>query len=442
MSVSAGSDLNGRDFQNIINDVGLSHSEAAELAESLLAGGSQLHGWTGGENGVSGWGADLTQRFFSRLKHDLLSKEEEIELGLMIRTGREAENRLTELIDQLHLLEPMERTELKRSVRRGNDARDKFITSNLRLARSLAVRYVASAGHSLTIDDLFQECFFALNRAVDLWDPDRGFRFSTYAVNWIRQTLSRLVANQSRTIRLPVHVHDEIRRIEMARSKFELANQRDATDVELSTILREPVTHISMLLEARRDAVLFAWPEGMRTLSDEIDFDCWVNGDQIWSSEIEPFVVEVVAEAFDQVLNTREREVLIRRFGFGNDEPETLEAIGASYRLTRERIRQIESKALSKLKASSYGRTLASLIGSDFFEEKLPIEQKAATGSASTESASSTMLANRNDAVKVGEHSETSLVASDPAETFRAKYGLDLSDDFVIDVDGVKPVAE
>jgi len=428
------------DLESIIRDVGLSRNETAEFVDALTEGGITVGGSDDVEDDEEFWIADLSQHFFSRLKHELLSREEEIELGLQIQRGREAAETLMNSSRDPNPVLPEIARELRRNMKKGADAEETFALSNLRLARSVASRYAAAAGYSLTIDDLFQECYFALNHAVYLWDPNRGFRFSTYAMSWIRQVLQRQIANQSRVIRLPVHVHEDLRKIKAAESAFELDHQRIPTPDEVASIQNEPIDRVVFLLKLSEDALLFPWPEGVRHLSDEVDFNYWNHDDETWL--FKTVVVEVVAEALEEVLNMREREVLTRRFGFGGDEPETLEAIGDSYRVTRERIRQIESKALLKLKDSSYGPTLAFLIGFNFFEEVLPQEQRGAPWSAPTESANTPLLVNLSDSMKTSETSQLNSVERDPAETFREKYGFDLEDDFVIDVDGVKPASE
>jgi RNA polymerase primary sigma factor len=262
---------------------------------------------------------------------------------------------LTE-IGRYPLLTAAEEVELAKRIERGDErAKERMITSNLRLVVSIAKRY---RGNGVPFLDLIQDGVIGLNRAVEKFDYRKGFKFSTYATWWIRQAVQRSVANQAKTIRVPVHVHERRQKLGRMRTKLEIELGREATREELAKATGLSVQHVEEALEAAEAAV---------SLNQRVGADGGNElGDLFADSEaIDPIDDvddmlrrEEVRGAFDQ-LDERSRRVLELRFGLGGEE-HSLEAIGRELGVSRERVRQLEQDALTRLK-----RFLAPVIAGD-----------------------------------------------------------------------------
>jgi RNA polymerase sigma factor (sigma-70 family) len=277
-------------------------------------------------------------------KHALLTKGQEAELGRAIETGLKAQE-LLERDDELTLAE---RRRLQKDVRVGSEATTTFVQSNLRLVVAIAKRYRPSG---LAFLDLVQEGNIGLMHAVEKFDWRKGFKFSTYATWWIRQAMARGIANTSRVVRLPVHVGDVVKRAPRARHDLQQRLGRRATSAEVAAELGVAEHR---LVEALR----FAIPP--HSLSEPLSAD----GDGEMGDRIADRAAESPGDAaaalreddlaaFLGSLHDREREILRLRFGLDRGEPRTLEDIARQFDLSRERIRQIESKALTKLRHPS-----------------------------------------------------------------------------------------
>jgi DNA-directed RNA polymerase sigma subunit (sigma70/sigma32) len=289
-------------------------------------------------------------------QYDLLTKEDEARLAQEIEDGAAARALLD---DETATVTPTERRALRRRVRKGDEAHRVFVQSNLRLVVSIAKRYQASG---LPLLDLIQEGNLGLIHAVDKFDWRRGFKFSTYATWWIRQAISRGIANTGRTIRLPVHAGDNLLRLHRARSVLELRLGRPATHAELAEELG--ITEEKV----RETALIAAEPLSLsQPLSDEGDAEL---GDLVEDRGAPtPFEAAATAllpgeiEKLIAALDPRERQVLRLRFGLDRGEPRTLEEVGAHFSLTRERIRQIEARAMSKLRHPTNEADVRNLLG-------------------------------------------------------------------------------
>ena len=276
-------------------------------------------------------------------QYPLLSKDDEARLAQQIEAGVEARRRLD---DTEVKLDAAERRALRRTVRTGDEAHLTFVRSNLRLVVSIAKRYQASG---LPLLDLIQEGNLGLIHAVDKFDWRKGFKFSTYATWWIRQAISRGIANTGRTIRLPVHAGDNLARLIKARSVLELRLGRAATHAELAIELDTTVEKV------RETSLIAAEPLSLeQPLNDEGDA---VLGDMVEDrAAASPFEAAATAllpaevEKLLMGLDDRERRIIALRFGLDRGEPRTLEEVGGTLDLTRERIRQIEARAMSKLR--------------------------------------------------------------------------------------------
>ena len=300
---------------------------------------------------------DLTRRYLSELgSYPLLTAEQEVELAQAIETGRLAEIELSSTTPARG-----RKVALTAQLDAAEVARRTFIQSNLRLVVSIAKRY---QGTGLTLLDLIQEGNLGLMRAVEKFDHRKGFKFSTYATWWIRQSIGRGIADKARTIRLPSHLVDTMA----------VLSKTSAT--MLKTLGREPTAaELAEETGLTEDKVLVALHAGpdLISLSVSIGDDDAELGDLVADDNAEgPFEAAALALARDDLqdlldyLNPREREILSLRFGLSGDQPLTLDEVGRRFNVTRERIRQIEAKALTKLRhpCSAHHRRLVSSLGS------------------------------------------------------------------------------
>jgi RNA polymerase sigma factor (sigma-70 family) len=300
---------------------------------------------------------DLTRRYLAELgSYPLLTAEDEVELAQAIEAGRRAQQRLSS--DET--LDKKTKAKLVAEVEVAAEARRRFIQSNLRLVVSIAKRY---QGTGMALLDLIQEGNLGLMRAVEKFDHRKGFKFSTYATWWIRQSIGRGIADKGRTIRLPSHLIDTITSLSRASSAMLKLLGREPTVEELAAETGLAVDKIQIALKAAPDLV---------SLSSGVGDDDAELGDLLADESAEvPF--EVAASALEREdlralldhLNDREREILALRFGLIDNQPLTLDEVGRRYNVTRERIRQIEAKALTKLRhpCSAKHRRLVSSLG-------------------------------------------------------------------------------
>jgi RNA polymerase primary sigma factor len=280
----------------------------------------------------------------------LLTATEEVELAEQIIRGDAAKTRLTSGEE----LAPQLRAALHVDVEQGEEARQHLTQANLRLVVSIAKKYV---GHGLSLMDLIQEGNLGLMRAVEKFDVTRGNRFSTYATWWIRQAVSRALAEQSRTIRLPVHMSEAVGQVKRAADKLSQSLGRQPNAEELATALGQPVEKIEGIFKAMRQPISLETPvgeEGDSTLGALIE-----DRGQRAPAEVaaETLMRQDLRDALME-LTERERKILTLRYGLADGQHRTLEEIGKTIGMTRERARQIEAEALRKLRASDIGRQL------------------------------------------------------------------------------------
>jgi RNA polymerase primary sigma factor len=279
-------------------------------------------------------------------RYPLLSPAQEIALARAMEAGAAASRELVAGAAPGGAPVQAKLTEL---VERGAEAKAAFIESNLRLVASIAKHY---RGQGLDFVDLLQEGVLGLVRAVERFDWRLGYKFSTYATWWIRQSVHRAVDNQAGLIRIPVHMRERIRRVRRERRDLELQLGREPTIRELAAVIGVDPAEVAFLLDVDNEVISLDRPVGDE--GDGLRFaDFLADGAK---SEFDVAVdrtthQELVAQ-FLALISAREREVLIRRFGLDDGEPDTLEEIGRTFGVTRERIRQIEAKALKKLAAS------------------------------------------------------------------------------------------
>lgn len=258
-------------------------------------------------------------------------------------------------IGKVPLLSPDEEIELAKKIELGDEAaKKKLAEANLRLVVSIAKRYV---GRGMQLLDLIQEGNLGLIKAVEKFDYRKGYKFSTYATWWIRQAITRAIADQARTIRIPVHMVETINRLVRTQRQLVQKLGREATPEELAKELDMPVDRVREIMKISQDPVSLETPIGEEEDSHLGDF---IQDDNV-EVPADAATYTLLHEQLMEVLSTlteREQKVLRLRFGLDDGRPRTLEEVGRQFNVTRERIRQIEAKALRKLRHPSRSKVL------------------------------------------------------------------------------------
>ena len=326
--------------------------EIAEVEEAELVDPNTL---------VSNFSIDDPVRMYLKEigKVPLLSPDEEINLAQRMASGNEAEQKLKDLAAQRESGEavavtPEEETAWKRAYHSGETAKQKLAEANLRLVVSIAKRYV---GRGMLFLDLIQEGNLGLIKAVEKFDYTKGYKFSTYATWWIRQAITRAIADQARTIRIPVHMVETINKVIRVSRQLLQELGHDPTPNEISAEMGMPVEKVREILKIAQEPVSLETPIGEEEDSHLGDFI----PDEGASEPSEAASFTLLKEQLMDVLSTltpREEKVLKLRFGIEDGRTRTLEEVGKEFNVTRERIRQIEAKALRKLRHPSRSKKL------------------------------------------------------------------------------------
>jgi RNA polymerase primary sigma factor len=287
-------------------------------------------------------------------KVPLLTAEQEVILAKAIDEGEAATAEIDKAVDNGRKLSPTRLRELQRTERHGQLAKKKLIEANLRLVVSIAKRYV---GRGMLFLDLIQEGNLGLIRAVEKFDYNKGFKFSTYATWWIRQAITRAIADQARTIRIPVHMVETINKLIRIQRQLLQDLGREPTPEEIGREMEFSPEKVREILKVSQEPVSLETPIGEEEDSHLGDFI--EDSDAVVPVDAASFIL--LQEQLDSVLHTlseREKKVIQLRFGLTDGHPRTLEEVGREFGVTRERIRQIESKTLSKLRHPSRSQKL------------------------------------------------------------------------------------
>jgi RNA polymerase nonessential primary-like sigma factor len=309
---------------------------------------------------------DTVGAFFKEMaRYPLLSAAEEVELAQQVRLlvgAEETRQRLQDTLgrspSQQEWAEAMAFSQVRQFdiwLYQLRAAKRRMIRSNLRLVVSIAKRYL---NRGVPFLDLIQEGAIGLNRAAEKFDPDKGYKFSTYAYWWIRQAITRTIANDARTIRLPIHIVEKLNKLKKAQRTLKQELKRNPSEVELAAALDIPAGQLRHLLQLRRQSLSLNHRVGKGEDTELVelleDQDLQLPEDLMNESMLRQEIVEVLGE----VLTEREMEVICLRYGIASHQSYTLEEVGNMFNLSRERVRQIQSKAMRKLRRPQVARRL------------------------------------------------------------------------------------
>ena len=309
---------------------------------------------------------DTIGAFFKEMaRYPLLKPEEEIELAHHVKFLTEAEETRQKLeaqekspISKIKWAQAMgfvTERQLEHRLYRGRTAKRKMIRSNLRLVVSIAKRYL---NRGVPFLDLIQEGAIGLNRAAEKFDPNRGYKFSTYAYWWIRQAITRTIANDARIIRLPIHIVEKLNKLKKAQRVLKQRLNRNPSEEELAIELNVTKNQLNQLLQLRRQSLSLNHRVGKGEDTELVDLledeDLQLPEEKMNESMLRQEIFEVLTD----VLMERERDVIALRYGLMSAQAYTLEEVGTILNLSRERVRQIQSKAMRKLRRPQVARRL------------------------------------------------------------------------------------
>ncbi len=313
---------------------------------------------------------DSVGAFFKEMaRYPLLKPEEEVELAQRIRYLADIEILRSRLSVELgrdpnkaDLATAMGLTErqLDHQLHRSRVAKRKMIRSNLRLVVSIAKRYL---NRGVPFLDLIQEGALGLNRATEKFDPDKGYKFSTYAYWWIRQGITRTIANDSRTIRLPVHIVEKLNKLKVVQRDLKRSLNRNPSEAELAAALELTPEQLRNLYQVHRRSLSLNYRVGKDEDTELVDLleDAETRSPE--SKMSETMLRQEIWDVLANVLTEREKDIISLRYGLSSNKPYTLEEVGGLFNLSRERVRQIQSKAMRKLRRPQVAERLKGWLG-------------------------------------------------------------------------------
>jgi RNA polymerase primary sigma factor len=346
------------EFPEPFSDALISESDSSTPAKKALTGYSR----TVTDDAVGAFFKDMA-------RYPLLKANEEVELAKQVKKLVEIEAlraQLTQAQDrtptQLELAKALNLTEpeLAHQIHQCRIAKRNMVRSNLRLVVSIAKRYL---NRGVPFLDLIQEGALGLHRATEKFDPDKGYKFSTYAYWWIRQGITRTIANDARIIRLPIHVVEKLNKLKRLQREFKQEFNRNPTELELAKALEITAEQLRNLQQVKRQSLSLNHRVGKGEDTELLDLleDGSTRSPEIMMSE--GMMRQEIWQVLDNVLTRREKDVISLRYGLSSSKPCTLEEVGGMFNLSRERVRQIQSKAMRKLRRPQVAEQLKGWLG-------------------------------------------------------------------------------
>ena len=327
----------------VVDEVGVEPEDTDEQLLSRRRGRRTKKSQPKGEGGTS----DAVRMYLREIGQvDLLTTDDERRLAQLIEEGLVAAGKIDEAAEAASSIDGVEERMLMRAVSRGERAKSELTQANLRLVVSIAKRY---SGRGMQLLDLIQEGNLGLMRAVEKFDYTKGFKFSTYATWWIRQAITRSIADQARTIRIPVHMVEHMNRVTRAKRTMHQELEREPSIEEIAVRVQLEPERVRELLRISQDPLSLDSPVGEE---DESNLGDFIQDDSV-ESPADAATKMMLSDAVGEVLgelSEREQEIVRLRFGLDGAQAKTLEEVGKAFGVTRERIRQIEAKTLAKLR--------------------------------------------------------------------------------------------